>query len=970
MRKLIWIWLSVALIWLPMMALAQETEPRYSQLYQAALSNPGSGVFLVSADTYTLSSGEFIADPEGYDAPAVRIESRAEVTVPIHVEQAGWYQIILDYYVLGSNVNDAYLSVSINGTFPYYEARNVPLYAMWADKDRHYARDSFGNQLPATPVRRHVWQNAVLNSKSFALADGLLFPFVQGDNIIRLTTNSIPLLLGTLRVSALDEIPSYAEYREAVDAVTLPVPGNVTNDVLITVQGETYDTKNHSYIFARSYSDPNLFPYRSGQRMISALYADSWRMPGDSVTWRFTVPEDGDYSITFKSSQPGKSNFPAFKQVFIDGATSFVELRAQAFPYTAEGTYINAALTAGDVPAVFRLEKGEHTITLTSTAQSLFIWYDRLLEVMGQMTDTALEIRMISGGSIDKHRDWEIEQYMPGLSDRLREQAAELSLVVDGLRAFTDVEPALLAPIRVGVDRLEAFADDPDSLVNALSVYSEGSSSFAGQIATLLAEMLYQKMTIDCIYIHAPEAQLPKPMLGFWAAVIENINNFFASFGARSSADQQQAEEGVLNVWMGRNISYVEQLRSFIEQDFTPKTGIRVQLSSMPDEAKLLLAVSAGLGPDLVLSGSNYRPFDFALRGALLDLRQFDDFGTYIRQFNSETLVPFAINDACYGLPETLSFQALFYRKDVLEKLDLPVPDTWDEVVAMLPTLERYGMSFGTQLAAAGSFKHFGVTIPFIQQFGGKVYAPDGSQVALGDPNTLRAFQLMTDLYTKYSLPQTIASFYASFRYGTMPIGMSGSDTYILLREAAPELTEQWAIAPCVGVADENGVVRRYQMASSTSCFIMGNSKMPDEAWELMKWWLSTETQANFGQTVRLIYGPEFVWNTANLDAFEQGSGYDEETVAVIMEQFGQIREIPRNPAYFAVERELSNAWNKVVLQGQPYRTAIDTAITQSNRVIARKLKEFGYMDEFGRMIKPFMPVDGKVIDGWKEQTP
>lgn len=585
----------------------------------------------------------------------------------------------------------------------------------------------------------------------------------------------------------------------------------------------------------------------------------------------------------------------------------------------------------------------------------------------GEMTDTALEIRMISGGAVDRNRDWGIEEYMPGISDRLNQQADELAVILDGLGAFSEVEPAILAPVRVSIARLRDFAQDPDTLVNSLSIYSEGSGSFAGQIATLLTDMLHQLMAIDVIYVHAPQAELAPPRLGFFEAAAESAKSFVYSFGARSNADQQQTEEGVLNVWMGRNINYVEQLRTFIDQEFTPKTGIRVQLSSMPDEAKLLLAVSAGLGPDLVLSGSNYRPFDFALRGALLDLRQFDDFGEYIRVFNPETLVPFVINDACYGLPETLSFQALFYRKDILAKLGLTVPETWDEVTTMLPTLERYGMSFGTQLAAAGSFKHFGVTIPFIQQFGGRIYAQDGSRVELGDPNTLRAFQLMTDLYTKYSLPQTIASFYASFRYGTMPIGMSGSDTYILLREAAPELAEQWAIAPCVGVRDENGVVHRYQMASSTSCFIMGNSKMPNEAWELLKWWMSTETQANFGQTVRLIYGPEFLWNTANLEAFQLGSGYDDEALSVITEQFKYIKEIPRNPAYFSVERELSNAWNKVVLQGQPYRTAIDSAITQSNRVIARKLKEFGYMDESGRMVKPFVPVDGTIIEGWKE---
>lgn len=951
----------VVLLLLVLPAAAQETEPRYFSSLEEIAANMGKGTFAATADTFKLTNGAVTEGLHGYQGPVASLEPRSSAEVSITVDSAGWYQIQLDYFLPAPGINDAYLSVLINDTFPFYEARNTPLYAIWEDESRTYNKDSYGNELPANPIPVTGWQTTLLNSESFALSRGLFFPFKAGENTIRMTTNSLPVDLGVLTVLVAPAPPDYAQYRaQAGDAKT-------AGDTLVTVQGEHYYTKNHSYTFAYSSSDPNLTPYVAGQRVINSLSRDSWYAPGESVTYQFDVPADGDYRITFKSIQPLKNDFPVFKQVLLNGATPFVQMESAAFPFTGEGRFINTTLSANGEPALFRLSKGTHTLTLMSTAQPVYGWYGRLLEVMGQMTDTALEIRMISGGAVDRHRDWAIEEYMPGLSGRLNAQADELHEILNGLSAFSDVEPAILAPVRVSVTRLRDFANEPNTLVNSLSVYSEGSSSFAGQIATLLTDMLHQNMGIDCLYVHGEQAELPEPMLSFLPAAAEAVKSFLYSFSSRSNADQQQSEEGVLNIWMGRNINYVEQLRSFIDQEFTPETGIRVNLSSMPDEAKLLLAVSAGLGPDVVLSGSNYRPFDFALRGALLDLRQFDDFGEYIRVFNSETLVPYVINDACYGLPETLSFQAMFYRKDVLAKLGLTVPETWDDVTSMLPTLERYGMSFGTQLAAAGSFKHFGVTIPFIQQFGGKVYAADGSRVELGDPNTLRAFQLMTDLYTKYSLPQSIGSFYASFRYGTMPIGMSGSDTYILLREAAPELAEQWAIAPCVGVRDENGVVHRYQMASSTSCFVMGNTKMPNEAWELLKWWMSTDTQAKFGQTVRLIYGPEFLWNTANLEAFRMGSGYEDDALEVITEQFSYIKEIPRNPAYFSVERELSNAWNKVVLQGQSYRTAIDAAITQSNRVITKKLKEFGYMDEAGRVLKPFVPVDGTIIDGWKE---
>ena len=368
-----------------------------------------------------------------------------------------------------------------------------------------------------------------------------------------------------------------------------------------------------------------------------------------------------------------------------------------------------------------------------------------------------------------------------------------------------------------------------------------------------------------------------------------------------------------------------------------------------------------------MVGGTNYRPFDFALRGALYDLRQFDDFGEFIRGYPSEMLIPFAIGDSCYAVPETVNFNLLYYRKDILEKLNLEVPEDWEDVVEMLPALSRYGMSFNTLIANVGAFKHFGATVPFIQQFEGEIYSPDGSGAAFGDPNTIRAFTFMTDLYTKYSLPENISNFYNNFRYGVTPVGMSDFNTYILLKNAAPEIAEQWGIAPSVGVRGKKGEILRYQPAVNTSCFLMSSSERPEDGWEFIKWWMDTETQVSYANEMQLRYGPEYIWNSANLEAFSQSSVISGKEKEVILKQFEYIREIPRNPAYFAVERELSNAWNKVVFDGMSPRIAIDQAITLSNREIRKKLKEFGYMDGLGNLTKPFETITAEKIDAWKE---
>ncbi len=96
-----------------------------------------------------------------------------------------------------------------------------------------------------------------------------------------------------------------------------------------------------------------------------------------------------------------------------------------------------------------------------------------------------------------------------------------------------------------------------------------------------------------------------------------------------------------LLVWVNRPIQYVEMLQQMTDSDFTSKTGISVRFSVMPNEQKLILANAANISPDLALGISNYIPYDLAIRGAVFDLTEFDDFWEYIsREYNLETLIP------------------------------------------------------------------------------------------------------------------------------------------------------------------------------------------------------------------------------------------------------------------------------------------------------------------------------------------
>lgn len=950
-------------------ALSPEAAPSYYQSADIRLQS------LVSADqAFTLSpqdlrlsedaSGVSLVDgngPDGKPASLLKIEPGARLSFDVDGAAAGGYILTLSYLVTEESTEDVSFSLQIGGAYPFSDSREITLPSLWKDESKEYKLDRFNNEVYPLPVHAPAWQSKALNSTVYNLEIPLIFPLEEGTNRIDMVFGTVPCLISKIGFGTYAAPASYEAYTagnasksSAVTAETAP----------IVFQGEAYTSKSHSYIRGEKTRNYNCTPYAPDSSRINLLSGGTWADPGNAVTYDFHVEQSGVYYLALRYNQSDKANMPVFKHMYIDGEIPFEDLQSYAFPYTGLGMKTHTVSVDG-APAGIYLEAGDHTLTLESTASPLFETFEQLQEVVSEINRIALEVKKVTGNKIDKNRDWKLEEFLPDIRSELTAIADKVGAAyaaVSGMASKQNI--SAVSDLKVAAATLRKYADDLEYFVNNISRFSQGSGSVAERVSTLMDGLLDQPMSIDEIVLSPRTEDLQHRSTGFFQSIWKQVQKLAYTFIADyDTAGQTSGEE--LNVWVGRSTFHVEALRELADRRYT---GGKVNFSIMADEQKLIFAQSAGSGPDVVLGTTTYRPFDFALRGALYDLRQFPDFGSFIQDFHSEMLVMFSIGDQCFGLPETANFVVQFYRKDILDSLGLEVPETWDDVLAMLPVLSRYGMSYNTFLSNLESFKHFGATMPFINQYGGKLYSQDGSRVELGDPDTVEAFTLMTDLYTRYSLPVSIPNFYNNFKKGISPIGMSDISTYILLKNAAPEIKGQWGIAPSVGVRDENGDINRSQLSVMNGCVLMQDSDMHEEGWDFLKWWMSADTQVEYTREMVLRNGPEYIWNTANLKALAKSTAFEPEDLQIILDQIDQTVEVPRNPAYFAVERELSNAWNRVVYNGDTPRASLDKAILTCNRQIAQKLQEFGYMDAKGNLLRPFQVVTGEDVDRWKEE--
>jgi ABC-type glycerol-3-phosphate transport system substrate-binding protein len=200
-------------------------------------------------------------------------------------------------------------------------------------------------------------------------------------------------------------------------------------------------------------------------------------------------------------------------------------------------------------------------------------------------------------------------------------------------------------------------------------------------------------LDIDYITVTGLDAKPDKVEETFLARAVHETKSFITSFTEDYNAvgDVYDKDEAI-QVWVlsGRDQSTI--IKTMIDDTFTPNSNIKVNVK-LVDPSILLNSIIAGKGPDVVISAGQGEPVNYALRGAVEDLSQFDDYKDVLQDFVPSAYTPFFFGDGLYALPETQNFNVMFYRKDILEELGLQIPQTWDDLIAMLPIIQQNNMN-------------------------------------------------------------------------------------------------------------------------------------------------------------------------------------------------------------------------------------------------------------------------------------
>lgn len=860
------------------------------------------------------------------------------VEYPFTIEEEGIYNIEITYYALASVSNDIELSFFIDGESPYSTADRIVLSKCWVDEEDSYTIDENGvktfnvdendNQIRPSLTEYLTWQTSPLKDTDGLFNDPLIFNFTEGEHVLRIESQKARLAIAQIRIYNEEPTPAAAD---AENVTTDESVASQTTGIYIPLEGEMADYKSDVTLYATydrstyltSPSDPVLMRYNT-------IGLENWKSSGQTVTWKFTMPEDGWVKIGIRGKQNQMRGLYSNRRLYIDGEVPCEEAEAVKFHYSESWQCVTPTDADGNT-IYFWLEAGEHEIALEAVPGEIGDIMRRLDDLVFYLNSYYRQILQITSPTPDEYNTYMIDKQIPSIIPDFQIYADELRAVKDDIETLAGTAGTEAVSLETMAQLLDKCIERPDNIPSMLGQLKDDITS----LSQWMTDYRSQYLEVDLIEIVSADNEFSSVKENFLKSLAFSFKSFLGSFFQDYNVLSSD-EDGALNVWVSLGRDQAQIVKELVDSYFVPETGIKASINLV--QGGILEATLAGKGPDVALFIGGDLPIQLAARDCIVDLSEFEDYEEITERFSPNIMTLYTYQEGnekgVYGLPISQTFSMMFYRSDVLQSFGFTdVPEDWDQLIEMLPTLQRSYMGIGL------SFDVFGT---FMVQRGLNYYNEMKTATIFDDPLAVDAFETWTKFYTTYSFEQTFDAF-SRFRTGEYPIIITGYTFYNQLYMAAPEIRGLWDFEVMPGYRNADGTVNHSTTSASSGGIIFSklNQEQREDAWELLKWFTSAEIQSEYGRSIEALLGPLGRFDTANMEALTQLS-WSRSEVDKILEQMEATVEIDIIPATYIVTRNITNAFRETVNLNKNPRDTFLWFNRDTNDEILRKYEEMG----------------------------
>ena len=912
--------------------------------YVAYVSQYGKAYVDDKASKITLKASDYTeADMQGIEeeGTVVWTQDTGSVTYDFNVAEAGFYYIQLTYYPDTSSTQAILRNVYINGELPFDKCEDITVNRLWMDDNKNWLMNTNGNQAAPTQVQSEGPGVAYINSSNYDTLGNYMFYFDKGSNKVTLESSQSVLGISEIALVPAVEILSYDDYLKVCQDKfgAEKVSANNVPDGAVIVQAEDAMVKSSSSLSPNNdRTSVKTQPYHASYTVYNTIGGESWDTAGQGITWKVNVDRPGLYKIGVRFRQYLNRGFYSARYLTVNGMLPFEEASEIRFQYAPDWQTAYMGGDNGDY--YFYLEKGENTISMNATLGELAEAVGLAKVSVDKLNNLYRELTAVTGVDPDQYRDYQITVYVPHIQDVLEMEYTRLNAVVEMFGE--DIHSANKTSGVVDMmNSMVKLIKKPDDVAKYLKDFNSALSSL-GEWVNSINNL---PLELDYLMVAGDGYELPKANGGFFANVAHNWNAFIGSFtnDFRVHAEgSENVEKKAITVWVATDTRK--------QYDIIQKM-ISAQLASADYEVNLSM-----VGGDTVLPATvagEGSPTNFAYRKAAYDVSQFSDFEEVYKRFPADTRSFLEYEGGVYGLPDQLSFPVMIYRKDILDSMGLEVPETWDDLMALIPYLEADNMSV---YLASNEYLTLGggtssTTVPvnaiflsMLYQQGYELYNEEHTETYLDQVDLMKVFKGWTEYYTNQGLNYAI-NLSTRFRTGEIPLAVVDYTYVNTLNVSAPEISGKWSIAKIPGTRRADGTVDHSAASMIATCFIVSSTVekdgMAQESWDFLKWWTSEETQVNYSTELKAENGEAAEFPVANVNAIANG-GLKEEFKQVVLSLLEDLRAEPQIPGGYITGRVLRNAFTAVVTDNTDPVDTLYILLDDINSEITNKRTEFG----------------------------
>lgn len=822
---------------------------------------------------------------------------------------------------------------------------------------RFFTLDKNDNELRPTSKVTPKWMTYTLRDSSGNYADDFAFYFSAGQHTITLQAKNEAMTIASITLCPVATVPSYEDYvKDLTDkGVDVTKPGEDE----IKMEAEFFTAASNITLYpVEDRSNALTSPADVTRTMLNTVGGDKWQTAGQWIEMNFSVETSGMYDVSSRFKQDVLDGMSVCRAMYLysDGidegkagyynGAPFSEARELMYRYNSSWQSGHMTKYEEDengkrIDYYIYLEAGvTYTMRLEVTLGAMGDVVAQVNDILTRINNDYLEIIKLTGVSPDKYQDYGFTDTMPDVMVDMVKQSRNLTALSKELTAIAGEKSSNSATLDKIARLLKEMGTDDDNVAKNLSSLKDN----IGTLGTFLSDAQTQPLQLDYVVVQPMGDKAPKANPNFFESFLHEMKGFFQSFvrdydsmGAMDDTEGGSGEN--IEVWLASARDQSQVLRNLVTNQFTAGengTGIAVDLKLVAG-GTLLPSILAETGPDVYLGLGQGDVINYAIRSALLNIEGFEDFEETAANFNEAAMIVLGMTDAdnklhYYGLPENQAFEMMFVRTDILEELGLKVPETWDELMACIPTLQANNM----QIGLTTDYKKF------LYQKGGELFADDGMRINLDSQVALASFEKMCNLFTMYSFPY---SYNASnrFRTGEMPIILGDyTGTYNQLKVFATEIEGKWSFMPLPGEIREDGSIDNVSISSVTACVMVKGCDEDDQgnAWKFMQWYTGEDCQSNFANEMVAILGPSAKQATANRDALLSLS-WNTEELEQVMSQFDNLASVPNYPGSYIIDRYTNFAFLSAFNDKADPSEALLQYISTINKEILRKRKEF-----------------------------